>query len=386
MNLTEKRINQIIDKLDVGSVPTARHPKEAQFINLMLDISSVGSASAEPSPEFINKLENKLLNQGVFSMKKLFNRKISKPAIIGVIATLVLLVGVATSFELPSPVDFGADSSRGSTLELRIDDANTVIDTKRSMVAPVGSVTQGGIGVMPETIQETGVYAYPDTVDLDSPYRYQVKTGQLGLRVKDVDKSLEDSKQYLISIGGIITSSNIQKYESDYYASLNVRVPAADFEAAMSYLKSLALEVETEYSNLYDETSQVNSVADAVTISQDKLSEYRTLLAQTQTTNERLQIQRNIDNLERQLANLEKQLTNLEAKAEMSQISVTFREKSWQDLPFLKNLGLSEVISGASRALLKVVAFLTVLVIWVVVFTPIWLPIWLIVRWLKKRR
>src|SRR4030042_2939350 len=237
-----------------------------------------------------------------------------------------------------------------------------------------------GSTIMPEPI----VPPYYGGDDVTSAVRYVVRNANLSLQVKNVSQAVDESSKYVESIGGLVINSSVSKTDEGYVGYLTLRVPEKDFTTAMQYFKRLAKTVTEEQVSAYDETSQVTSVEDQLAELNTQLIRYQGLLNGAQTTEEKLNIQNQSDQLQRQISYLQRQEQSLKGQVKMGQINLTYSEEKFS-LPILGNLGLNQVINEATQALKRVALLIVVLAIWVVIFTPIWLPTVLIIRWIKRK-
>ena len=308
-------------------------------------------------------------------MKTLWQKISSLPIILGGLAIFILMIIVSPNLALPDPFRFfkqwggqlglGGEGRSGVSEEF----VGPKVDIS-SEVQPVPSL------ISPPYIEDD---------DFTSFERYIVRSANLNLEVDAVSQAVEESSQYVNSIGGLVSSSSVTKTEDGYIGYLTVRVPEAEFSSALQFFKGLAKLVKEEQINSYDETGQVASAEENLENLKTQVGEYRRLLQEAQNTNEKIRLQQQIDQLDRQIRNLERQLGNLENKAVMSRITITFTEEKFK-LPFLDKLGLSSSIREATRALKRVVVSLLILGVWVIIFTPIWLPVVLVTKWLKKKK
>lgn len=323
-------------------------------------------------------------------MSKLTDRFTSKPAIaIYVALFLVVAFNINPNF-IFSPLDqFGQNRTMmGGEGDVVSSLPTPTYHVERGKLEPLDQ--QAGMGasrsMLAQPVEDSmiGLPPYYGGEDFDSPIRYEVKTGNLDLKAKNVNQAMTDAANYVDSVNGLTSNSSLSKSDNRYYGYMSVRVPVSEFNAAMQYFKSLGSEVVGENIYTYDETNQVTNTEDRQAALADQIIEYEALLQQTTDSTERLKIQRQLDSIRNQQQALEKQLENLKGQADMSQINLSFEEERFS-LPFFEDIGLSHIFREASQALVKVGAFIIVLIIWVVVFTPIWLPALLFFKWRKNR-
>lgn len=385
MESDKRRLEQIIDQFNKGTLPRANSAAEAAYVQLVKDLKVASEANLHPDPVFIDKLEQKLTEGGETDMKTFWKDLFSWPVVAGALVIFAVVTVAVPEGVVPMPTRV----FKGLTLEepLGVGGEGVTANLDETVSAEKG-MAPSTIQIQPYPLPESEVMPpvpLPRGEDLTSPERFIVRSASLSLVVKDVSQAAQSSANYVTSVGGLVTNSSVTKTDRGYVGYLTARVPEEKLTAALEYFKGLAVSVEEEQVSAYDETGQVTNVQEQIQNLQDQLERYQELLKQATDTQERLRIQQQIDRLEQQIRSWQKQEGNLKGQAAMSQVSLTFTEKRFS-LPLLKEIGMGNVVQEAIWALKKVALSLVVLAVWVMIFIPIWLPIVLVVRWLKKKK
>jgi len=105
--------------------------------------------------------------------------------------------------------------------------------------APVPAMDAGSFGTDSAT-----------TVD-----RMIIKTGSLSLVVDDVRKSVDEIVKYAEGKKGFLVNSDINKYNLDLQGSITVRVPSAELESTIAFIKGMG-DVQSEHIDGRDITEE----------------------------------------------------------------------------------------------------------------------------------
>lgn len=385
---SKDRLEEIITQFDQGKLPSANSHEEIAYLALINDLKVAGEAHLNPDTMFVDKLEQKLTEGGETKMKTFWQNVFSWPVLAGALVIFAVVTVAVPGGVVPMPMRMLRSLSLEEPLGLGRE--GTAIDLDETISSEKG-VAPSTVQIQPYPLPEAEIMPptypvpFPGGEDLTSPQRYIVRSASLSLEVKDVSQAVQNSANYVTSVGGLVINSSVTKTDRGYMGYLTARVPEEKLTAALEYFKGLAVSVEEEQVSAYDETGQVKTVQEQIQDLEDQLERYQALLKEATDAQERLKIQQQIDRLEQQIKSWQKQESNLKGQAAMSQVNLTFTEKRFS-LPLLKEIGMENVIQEAIWALKKVALSLVVLAVWVVIFTPIWLPIVLVVRWLKRKR
>ncbi len=204
----------------------------------------------------------------------------------------------------------------------------------------------------------TGDFA-PDVTD-----RVITKTASLSSDVKR--GTFEEAQQRLLGIAAssqsIVLNQNARKYgqgaASYYRGSYQLKVPVAQYDSAVSQLKGIG-DVTGFTENAQDITGQTVDLATRLSLEQEKLQRYKTMMDNTASLNDRLQLADRIMSEEQTIAYLQQQVKTNQQRVDYATVSVTLTEKQ-SGYANIKAATLSDLVRTfvtSWNALLYVLAF-----------------------------
>jgi hypothetical protein len=149
-----------------------------------------------------------------------------------------------------------------------------------------------------------------------------IHTGQITLRVKDVDIAAAQMESYASGAGGYVGGDNRTINGSQSVATVTLRVPADHFDATMTAIDLLGTEQSRTVST-QDVTNQVIDVAARLQSQQASVDRIRALLAQAKTIAEIVSIESELTQREADLESLEAQQASLGDLTTLSTITAT---------------------------------------------------------------
>lgn len=283
------------------------------------------------------------------------------------LAAAVLLAGF---------VAVAAGCSGGSN-EASSGDAQTVADGQEGGDF-AGSDADGG-----KTAPEAPNGANRTTVQA----RSVIRTGQVALTGKNLDKTRDEVDQLLFAMGGSI--DNEQTTHDDdggiERSTLVLRVPVATFEATMKALEKLG-KVKTSDSTSKDVTTEVIDVNERVETLQTSLDRLQRFQSQSENIDDLIRFEDQITTRESELRSLEAQQAHLLDQTAMSTITLYLSVPDKYVAPpgALDDAGFLAGLKGGWNALLDfVVVGLTVAgaaLPFAIAFALVGVPTWLLVR------
>jgi len=225
-----------------------------------------------------------------------------------------------------------------------------------------------------------------------------IRTGNLSLIVKDTEAAMTQIKAIADGLGGYVASSNAYYSGEWLRGSMQVRVPASQFDSALDQFKALATRVQNQNTGAQDVTEEYTDLSARLRNLEATETELLELLAtvrqRTGKAEDILAIYREITNIRQQIEQLKGRMQYLERMTALATIDIELipdqlgkpvTQPAWQPGVTLRN---------AWRALVQAFQFIVEAIIWFVVFVlpiliaiaiPIVLAIWLI-RTLVRRR
>ncbi|HWQ12771.1 MAG TPA: DUF4349 domain-containing protein, partial [Roseiflexaceae bacterium] len=211
--------------------------------------------------------------------------------------------------------------------------------------------------------------------------RLVIRNASLSLQVENVREAEASVRAKAAELGGYVVSSQTNG-EGDYMTAVVVfRVPAAQFDAALSGVQGLAKKVLSRNVSGEDVTEEyvdLESRLRTLEATRDRLLD---LLAKAQTVEDALSVNSALTDVQGQVEQIKGRMQYLRQSAALSTISVELHpvpvtpivvEDAWQPL---------QVARGALRDLLEFGQGLVNLAIVLLIWTPVWLPLVLFLRW-----
>jgi hypothetical protein len=231
-------------------------------------------------------------------------------------------VGTGGGFSSSSSSGSGAkpavEPASGVASHLAFDAGDAVVGApaKAAVDAPAETQTSGGGG---------GSGYVGSTVPAIGPEI--VKTAQLSVEVKkDTFQTQFDAASLVAQkYGGFVESSSTAQGDDSESGTLLIRVPNANFEAAMSDLRGLGT-TDSESSSGVDVSSQFVDLEARLRTWQAQEAVFLRLMHKANSINETLQIQRQLQDVQMQIEQIKGELQKLHDQTRMSTISVTIHE------------------------------------------------------------
>ncbi len=220
--------------------------------------------------------------------------------------------------------------------------------------------------------------------DSYTPQREIIRTASLTLLVDKIEASEKTITSLVKSWGGYVEttqSTNLDK--TNPRLIMTVRVPVAKFDQALEKFEGIGVRQDKTISG-EDVTAHLADLDARIKNMKAQEETYRQILRQAKRIGEILEIQQQLTYIRNEIESIEAQRKVMRSLASLSTISVTLQQRPSED-ERVENPGWAEdTWISAKNAFLGFVRMISVLVIYVFVFTPIWLPIsllsWLVVR------
>ena len=235
--------------------------------------------------------------------------------------------------------------------------------------------------------------AAPDSANRASvQVRALIKTGQIAVTSKDLDRTREEVDQLLFALGGSI--DNEQTSHDDQgdieRSTLVLRVPVAKFKAAMDALEKLGT-MKTSDSVTKNVTTEVIDVNERVQTLQNSLDRLQRFQRSATDVSDLIRYEDQITSRQSELQSLKAQQTYLADQTSMSTLTLhlsTPENKvttgALDDAGFLA--GLKSGWDAMKDTVVVVLTGLGAVLPFAVAVTLVGVPTWLLVRALARRR
>jgi len=211
-----------------------------------------------------------------------------------------------------------------------------------------------------------------------------IHTGQITLRVKDVDIAAAQMESYVNGAGGYVGGDNRTINGSQSVATVTLRVPADRFDGAMAAIAKLGTE-QSQSVSTQDVTNQVIDVAARLRTQHASVDRIQALMAQAKTIGEVVSIESELTQREADLESLEAQQASLNELATLSTITATVLGPTAHAAPAKKPAGFLGGLSGGWHAFVGTMVWLLMVIGAILPFAVlVGLIAWL-VRQLQRR-
>ena len=223
-----------------------------------------------------------------------------------------------------------------------------------------------------------------------------IKTASLSLVVEDVEVVAVNIKEIAEALGGSADNRNI--YESSNnrkYGNITVRVPSNNFDVALQSIKKDARKVTNENISSQDVTEEYVDLAAQLKNLKSVESQYLEVLQKADTIDDILKVRNVLDRTRSEIERLQGRMLYLERQVAMSTISVSLVSESdvevlgvvWSPILKIKQAALRTLESFIIfiYAMINIIFFIPVLLLWMGVFIGFMVLSWKSGLWLKMR-
>lgn len=211
--------------------------------------------------------------------------------------------------------------------------------------------------------------------------RMIIKTGEISIEVSNVAKALARVRAMAIELGGYVGGS--QSGTFDQSATLTLRIPADQFEEALTRLHKLDGDVLNEATREEDVTSSVTDLEARLRNLQASETQYRTLLAKAEKIEDILAVQTRLDDVRGQIEQLQARLKELNGLANLATLGVTLVPGAVQQAA--GNWDPGKTLTEAFAALVGFIQNLGNAAIWLVIVVVPAVVVLAILGWLLLR-
>jgi len=164
---------------------------------------------------------------------------------------------------------------------------------------------------------------------LNTPARVDsliIKTGDFTLLVDNVGSSIERVTAVATETGGFVVSSNVWTQGNSDYATITIRLPVAQFEAAQSRLRGLAVDVLSESSSGQDVSEEYVDLESRLRNLEATATRIRAFLDEAKNVEEALDVNARLTEVESEIEQIKGRMSYLEDRAAFSTITVQLQQ------------------------------------------------------------
>jgi hypothetical protein len=200
-----------------------------------------------------------------------------------------------------------------------------------------------------------------------------IKTGSLTLRVGAIDAAVADATARMAALGGYVAGSDRSGTGREAVATVTFRVPAAEWDGAMTAMRALGSEVLLEHSTTQDVTGQVVDLGARIRNLQVTEQALQAIMDRATVIKDVLTVQAELTTVRGRIEQLASEKAHLEEQAAYSTLAVTF---ALEPAPVLveQQAGYDPAaeVDEASASLVGILQRLATAGIW---FGIVWLPV-----------
>ena len=257
-----------------------------------------------------------------------------------------------------------------------------------------------------DSMEESGGRAYSQKAsvansgdDIAGSYaddRQIIKTGSLELVVEDVEGSADVITSITKKYRGLIAYQDISDSQNNKKrASITIRVPNENFEAAIDELKEHAIKITRELVNTKDVTEEYADLQAQLKNKRAVEVQYLETLKKAWTIEDILRVQERLDRTRGDIERLEGRITYMERQVSMSTISISLVSESevavlgiiWNPLTKLKQAAYNALESIISFVyfVIDLVFVIPIILVWAATIGGLGIAAWKIILLVKRR-
>ncbi|QQS60957.1 MAG: DUF4349 domain-containing protein [Candidatus Moraniibacteriota bacterium] len=216
-------------------------------------------------------------------------------------------------------------------------------------------------------------------VEKETEQQKIIKEGDLTLKIKNVDITLEEIRGVVEYHKGIIFGTQINRDSQGLRRGvITVKVPVDAFDGAMIGIKEKALLVLYENTTGQDITDQYVDLQARLKNKQAEETAFIKIMADVKDSDSIIKVTKELSRVRGEIERLQAQIRNLEAKTDMSTIRITISEdqeitltdtwRPWQEVKDRVNELLDSFRSTVNFFIVLFVWFLPLLIVWGIIF------------------
>jgi hypothetical protein len=211
-----------------------------------------------------------------------------------------------------------------------------------------------------------------------------IKNSQIRLEVRNVTTTLDPVRAIAAAHGGYIGSlSASTQYGDRLYATVMMRVPAREFEPAITEIKALGT-LKSESLSADDVTEEYVDLQARRSAFASQLAQYNRIMEKAGNVSEILEVQVQIERVQVELDRIDGRLKYLDNRVDYATITVTLEEP--EPVGGREGFSFISVINEGISGFLAVTAGLVIILISVIPLVIVAVVIYLIYRWWKGRK
>ena len=253
----------------------------------------------------------------------------------------------------------------------------------RTVGAPVdsnGLAAVPGPAAMPSPASSSQAYAGDSAAGGDRnalPAALQdgakiVYTGELQLRVTDLDAALARGQSIVAALGGYVGGSQRQNDGDRSTATITYRIPADRWQQGVEQLRALGADVVSEQTQAVDVTGQVVDLAARIKNLQAEEAALQGIFARATKIPDVLEVQQQLSDVRGQIEELQAQQSQLTDQVSYGTLTTTYGLQVVAVQQAAQQWDPAQEVDGAAATLVDILRSVASAGIW---FGIVWLPI-----------
>ena len=266
-----------------------------------------------------------------------------------------------------------ANNSVGIARETSLDAAEPIVDAPASEAfseTAYGGVDSAASGDFEPELQV-------DRNQLAQVNRLIIKTGNMSIKVEDIDQAVNNATEFIVGLGGYIVSQEVSGYNQHRNATVTLGVPVNNFEMAMAAFREYGI-VNSESAAGQDVTEEFVDLTSRLENLQATQTRLRQLFDAAQNVKETLEVDRELRQVEGEINIVQGRMKYLSERAAFSTITLNMSSTSdepigqpeeWTIVTTIKRAfsdltqGAQDLASGLTYFVIAVLPFLLVLAV-----------------------
>ncbi len=226
----------------------------------------------------------------------------------------------------------------------------------------------------------------PGSSAIDIANRLIIKTGYLSVVVSDVHQAVDSVSRYAEEKGGFVVSSNVSKEQLAPTATVVLRIPAKEFDAAVTNAKNLG-EDKSEQINGQDVTEEYTDLDAQIRNLRASEAQLLELMKRAGSVSDILAVQQQLTYTRGQIEQIQGRMEYLKQSSDLSTLTI-YLSTDPDSLPVVNQEEKWKLLAEAKQALRSLIDMgkgIVDAIIWILIFSPVWFLIGLVV-WLVRRK
>jgi Domain of unknown function (DUF4349) len=236
-----------------------------------------------------------------------------------------------------------------------------------------------GIELGNATLDETTVRLVSNT-EITTP-RMLIKTGQLSLKVNDVQESRKKVAAIAKNLNAYISDERLDNSGDRLSISMTIRVPSKLYDSLVALIEPIAEKTENKSVNTQDVTEEFIDTEARLKTKKELEARYREILRQANSVTDILAVESNLNTVRGEIESMEGRLKYLSSQVSFSTLSLSF----YQSLSSEFGFG-GQFIDGLKNGWTNLLSFFIGLVnVWpfLIILSA---GIWFFIKWRRRKK